>query len=407
MTKPELLAPAGSLEKLKVAFHFGADAVYMGGHTFGLRAKAKNFTPSEMAEGIALAHSLGKRAYVTVNIFARNDDFIELEGYLKELDSMCADALIISDPGVFVHARKTLPNMELHVSTQANAVNFAAVRFWKELGASRVILGRELSLREIKEIHEHVPDIQLEAFVHGSMCMAYSGRCLISNYMSNRDANRGECNQPCRFTYYLVEKQSGEEIRITEEDGGAYIMSSKDLCMISHIPELLDAGITGFKIEGRMKTAYYVAAVTKVYKAAVDCYLQNPEKYRMSLDYYANELMKVSHRQYTTGFYFGKMTGADHSYDSELYANNQDFLGIIESYEPEQGIAHVEQRNKFSVGDEIEIFTGKGENIPHTIRAIQDENGNEIQSAPHPQQKIKLKIDMPVKKHDILRRTTK
>jgi len=406
MNKIELLSPAGDLERLKVAFAYGADAVYMAGKTLGMRAKAKNFELDEMEEGIKHAHSLGKRVYITANIIARNDDFTGMEEYLKELGKIKADALIISDLGIFGLARKTLPDIEIHISTQANSTNYASVNFWHQLGASRVILARELSLGEIAEIKKKVPAIEVETFVHGAMCMAYSGRCLISNYMNSRDANRGGCSQPCRWNYALVEEKSGAIMPVYEDEQGTYIFNSKDLCMISHLPDLIRAGVSSFKIEGRMKTSYYVGAVTKAYRQAIDDYYTDPELYNSNRAHYQAELEKISNREYTTGFYYGKMSENDHCYKGDSHAKMQDFLGIVEDYDRRTGICTLEQRNKFSVGDKVEIFRARGESHTQLIENMYNEDGEELQSAPHPQQKIKLAVNIPVERYDMIRKVT-
>jgi len=404
MKKPELLSPAGDLERLKVAFAYGADAVYIGGKVLSMRAKAKNFEPAEMEEGICHAHSLGKKVYVAVNICAHNSDFAELDEYFLWLEKIKADAIIISDPGVFMRAKKIVPKMEIHISTQANITNYATAAFWRDLGVKRIVLARELSLPEINEIHEKTPDVEIETFIHGAMCMAYSGRCLISNFLNARDANRGECSQPCRFHYTLVEEKSGETLPIFESERGTYIFNSKDLCMIKHIPDLINAGISSFKIEGRMKTEYYVGAVTKAYREAIDDYLADPELYESKLPYYQNELIKIGNRGYTTGFFYGKMTEADHDYSGENQVTSQDFLAIIEDYDEETGFCKIEQRNKFLQGDKIEILRAQGENLFQTVNQMKDENGARIISAPHPKQKIKLKINAPVAKYDMIRK---
>ncbi|MDR0273703.1 MAG: U32 family peptidase [Clostridiales bacterium] len=405
MKKPELLAPAGDLERLKVAFAYGADAVYIGGKFLSMRAKAKNFGLAEMEEGICHAHLLGKKVYVAVNVCAHNDDFKELDEYLFALGKIKADAILISDPGVFIRAKKIIPNVEIHISTQANITNYATAAFWRDLGAKRVVLARELSLAEIKGIHEKTPDIEIEVFIHGAMCMAYSGRCLISNFLNSRDANRGECSQPCRFKYALVEEKTGAAFPVCEDESGTYILNSKDLCMIKHIPNLINAGISSFKIEGRMKTEYYVGAVTKAYREAIDDFFESPQLYEKNLPFYESELKKVGNRGYTTGFFFGKMTENDHDYSGKSQVTSQDFLAIVESFDEKTGICLIEQRNKFSVGDKTEILRASGDNFTQTVESVHDENGAEINSAPHPKQKIFLKINSPVAKYDMIRKS--
>jgi len=404
MKKPELLAPAGDMERLKVAFAYGADAVYLGGEAFGMRVKAGNFTLSEIEEGIGYAHSLGKKVYITVNICAHNDDLVQMENYFKDLERLNTDAFIISDLGVFDLAKRVAPNTDIHISTQANTVNHASADMWRRLGAQRVILARELLLKEICEIKAKVPGIELETFVHGSMCMAYSGRCLISNFMNYRDANRGHCSQPCRWSYMVVEEKSGEGIPVYEDEHGAYIFSSKDLNMIAHIPDLVGAGIDSYKIEGRMKSSYYVGMVTKIYRDAIDDYFTDPELYTGKISYYQSELSKMSHREYTTGFYYGKITGEGHAYYDSDQVRIQDFLAIVDDYNESTGFCAAEQRNKFDVGDKIDIIRASGEIYTQVIEIMLDDKGNQISSAPHPKQKVQLKVNVPVEKFDMIRR---
>lgn len=404
--KIELLAPAGDLEKLKISITYGADAVYMGGKNLGLRAKSKNFDTQSMKEGIDFAHKYNKKVYITANIYAENDDFIDMENYFLELQNMGVDGIIISDPGIFSVARQVVPNMDIHISTQANNTNYRSVMFWKNLGASRVVLARELSLKDINTIKNHVGEnFELEAFVHGANCIAYSGRCLLSNYMAHRNSNKGECAQPCRWKYNLVEeKRTGEYMPVYEDERGTYIFNSKDLCLVQHIPDLINAGVTSFKIEGRMKTAYYVGAVTKIYREALDDYFESPEKYNEKLDYYFEELKKTSHRDFTTGFYYNKVTNNDQNYGTNSYIRTHDFVAIVESYDSKGGYANIEQRNKFVVGDEVEIFKIKGENFKQVIKEMYDEKGNIITEAPHPKQKIRLKLDKAVSQYDMIRK---
>ncbi|MCL1862211.1 MAG: U32 family peptidase [Defluviitaleaceae bacterium] len=398
----ELLSPAGDLARLKVAFAYGADAVYIGGKFLSMRAKAKNFSHEDMEEGIRYAHALGKKVYVAVNICAHNSDFETLDEYLLWLDHIKADAVIISDLGVYTRAKAILQNTEIHISTQANITNYAAAAFWQDLGAKRVVLARELSLTEIAEIHKKNPSLELEAFVHGAMCMAYSGRCLISNYLNARDANRGECSQPCRFSYSLVEEKSGESFPIQQEERGTFILNSKDLNMVAHIPALQTAGISSLKIEGRMKTEYYIGAVTKTYRNALDDYAYDPALYTANIPNYLSQLQKIGSRGYTTGFFHNKMTAADHDYKGENQVTSQDFLAIVESYE--NGYASIEQRNKFQAGDKIEILRATGDNFSQTVEKIYNENGEELKTAPHPKQKLKLKTDQPITKYDMIRK---
>lgn len=409
--KIELLSPAGDLEKLKIAIAYGADAVYMGGKSLGLRAKAKNFDMNEMAEGIDFAHKHNARIYITANIFAHEEDFEGAAEYFKELYQMGVDALIISDPGLFSIARNAVPEMEIHISTQSNNTNFQTALFWKNLGAKRVVLARELSFDEIRSIHSKMDkidkDFELEAFVHGAMCISYSGRCLLSNYMTGRDSNKGECAHPCRWQYYLMEeKRPGEYMPVYEDERGTYIYNSKDLCMIGHIPELVEAGIRSFKIEGRMKTAYYVAAVTKAYRQAIDDYFEDEEKYLAKKPYYLRELEKSSHRDFTTGFYFNKPGAGEQIYTNNSYIRNYDFVALIDEFDKKTGFAFGEQRNKFSVGEEVEIFNPKGENYKQKITEIYNEAGESLTEAPHPKQKLKIKLDHPVEKFSMLRKAT-
>ncbi len=408
--KPELLAPAGDLEKLKIAVLYGADAVYIGGEAYSLRAKAKNFDYETMKEGIKFAHDHGVKVYVTANIYAHNNDFNGMAEYFKEVESAGADALLISDLGVFSVAKEAVPNMELHVSTQANNTNYMSANMWYNLGARRVVVARELSLKEIKEIRDKIPeDMEIEAFVHGAMCISYSGRCLLSNYLSGRDANKGACAHPCRWKYYLVEEtREGEYMPIEENERGTYIYNSKDLCMLNHIPDLVESGVISFKIEGRMKTPFYVGTVIKAYREAIDDYFESPEKYESRIPHYFEEISKASHRDYTTAFYYGKPGGNEQVYTSNTYIRNYDFIGMVqEDYNEETGCAIVEQRNKFEVGDEIEVMPAKGESFKMTVEKMWNENGEEITSAPHPQQILKVKFDRPVKKFDMLRKAVK
>ena len=358
MKKPELLIPAGSLEVLKTAVNFGADAVYIGGGAFGLRGKAKNFSPEDMAEGIAYAHDRGVKVYVTANILAHNGDLEAASDYFMELKHLKTkdgrpvppDALIISDPGLFMIAKRVCPEIELHISTQANSTNYETWLFWWNLGAKRVVSARELSLKEIKEIREHIPeDMEIESFIHGAMCISYSGRCLLSSYFTGRDANQGACTHPCRWKYAVVEeKRPGEYLPVEEDDRGTYIFNSKDLCMIEHIPDMIDAGINSFKVEGRMKTALYVATVARTYRKAIDDYLTSPEKYKENMDWYLEQISNCTYRQFTTGFFFGKPSEESQIYDNNTYIKEYTYLGIV-GERNEEGLYQIEQRNKFSV----------------------------------------------------------
>ncbi|WP_304509189.1 peptidase U32 family protein [Anaerotignum sp.] len=405
--KIELLAPAGDLEKLKIAVLYGADAVYIGGEAYGLRAKAKNFDLDTMAEGIQFAHAHGARVYITANIFAHNADFEGMAEYFKAIEEIGADALIISDLGVFSAAREAVPNMEIHVSTQANNTNYMSAKMWYQLGAKRVVLARELSFKEVKEIRDKIPqDMDIEAFVHGAMCISYSGRCLLSNYLSGRDANKGACSHPCRWKYHLVEEtRPGEYMPIEENERGTYIYNSKDLCMIQHIPEIIESGIMSLKIEGRMKTPFYVGTVVKAYRGAIDDYVKDPSLYEKNLPYYLEEVSKASHRDYTDGFYFQKPDGNQQIYNSNTYIRGYDFIGMVqEDSDPDTGIAIVEQRNKFSVGDEIEVMPAKSEAFTMTVTKMWDEKEIPVDCAPHPQQILRILFSKPVKKFDMLRK---
>ena len=405
MRKTELLIPAGSLDVLKTAVIYGADAVYLGGEAFGLRAKAKNFTNEEIMEGIKFAHDHGVKVYITANILAHNDDLAGVEEYFEELKTIRPDALIISDPGVFTIAKRVLPDIEIHISTQANNTNYGTYLFWHELGAKRVVSARELSLKEIKEIREHIPeDMEIESFIHGAMCISYSGRCLLSNFFTGRDANQGACTHPCRWKYSVVEEtRPGEYMPVYENERGTYIFNSKDLCMIEHVPEMIDAGIDSFKIEGRMKTALYVATVARTYRKAIDDYLENPEKYKANMEWYKEEIGKCTYREFTTGFYFGKPTSETQIYDSNTYVKNYIYLGTAEERDA-RGFAKIEQKNKFSVGETIEIMKPDGRNISALVRGIYPEEGESQESAPHPKQVLYIDLDGEVEQYDILRK---
>ena len=406
MRKLELLIPAGSLDVLKTAVIYGADAVYIGGEAFGLRAKAKNFTKEDMKEGIAFAHERGVKVYVTANILAHNEDLPGVEAYFEEMKEVRPDALIISDPGVFAIARKILPDMELHVSTQANNTNYGTFLFWYNQGAKRVVTARELSLKEIKEIRDKIPeDMEIESFIHGAMCISYSGRCLLSNYFVGRDANQGACTHPCRWKYSVVEEtRPGEYMPVYENERGTYIFNSKDLCMIEHIPEMIEAGIDSFKIEGRMKTALYVATVARTYRKAIDDYLESPEKYRASMEWYKAEIGKCTYREFTTGFYFNKPDSTTQIYDSNTYVKNYTYIGTVETVF-EDGSFQMEQKNKFTVGETIEIMKPDGRNLAVTVEEIRNEEGELMESAPHPKQILKVKLSEAPKAYDILRRS--
>ena len=406
MRELELLIPAGSLDVLKTAVIYGADAVYIGGEAFGLRAKAKNFTKEDMKEGIAFAHERGVKVYVTANILAHNEDLPGVEEYFEEMKEVRPDALIISDPGVFAIARKILPDMELHVSTQANNTNYGTFLFWYNQGAKRVVTARELSLKEIKEIRDRIPkDMEIESFIHGAMCISYSGRCLLSNYFVGRDANQGACTHPCRWKYSVVEEtRPGEYMPVYENEKGTYIFNSKDLCMIEHIPEMIEAGIDSFKIEGRMKTALYVATVARTYRKAIDDYLESPEKYRANMEWYKAEIGKCTYREFTTGFYFHKPDATTQIYDSNTYVKNYTYIGTVETVF-EDGSFQMEQKNKFTVGETIEIMKPDGRNLAVTVEEIRNEEGEQMESAPHPKQILRVRLSETPKAYDILRRS--
>ena len=390
MKRPEILAPASSLEVLKTAVYYGADAVYIGGDMYGLRAKAKNFSGEEMREGIAFAHKYGKKVYVTANITAHNRDLPGIETYFQELSEMKPDALIISDPGVFMLARQICPGIDIHVSTQANNVNYRTFLFWKEQGASRVVTARELSVEEIADIRAHIPDdFEIETFVHGAMCISYSGRCLLSHYFTGRDANLGACTHPCRWKYHIVEEtRPGEYIPVEENDRGTYLFNSRDLCMIEHIPDLVKAGIDSFKIEGRMKTALYVAVVVRTYRQAPEDYLDSPQKYESRLPYYREEIAKCTYRQFTTGFFFGKSTHETQIYDNNTYINEYTYLGVVRDLEDGGMVSG--QKNKFSVGDRIEVMKPSGENLCVRVESMYNSRGESVASCPHPKEIIRI-----------------
>lgn len=401
----ELLIPASSLEVLKTAVIFGADAVYIGGEAFGLRAKAKNFSMEDMKEGIAFAHAHDVKVYVTANILAHNYDLEGARAYFEELKTIGPDALIISDPGMFTIAKEVMPDTDIHISTQANNTNYMTYQFWWKQGAKRVVSARELSLNEIKQIREHIPDeMEIETFMHGAMCISYSGRCLLSSFMAGRDANRGACTHPCRWKYSIVEEsRPGEYMPVYENERGTYIFNSKDLCMIEHIPEMLNAGIDSFKIEGRMKTALYVATVARTYRLAIDEFIQDENLYKKRIPFYKSEISKCTYRQYTTGFFFGKPDENTQIYDTNTYIKEYTYLGIV-GEQNAQGLYHIEQRNKFSVGETIEVMRPNGDNILVTVKRITDERGVDMESAPHPKQQLYIDLGVKLEQYDVLRR---
>lgn len=402
--KPELLVPASSLEVLKTAVVFGADAVYIGGSAFGLRAKAKNFSSDEMKQGIEFAHERGVKVYVTANILAHNSDLDGAAEYFRELQELKPDGIIVSDPGMVMLAKENCPDVEIHISTQANNTNYNTYLFWWNQGIKRVVSARELTLAELKEIRSRIPaEMEIESFIHGAMCISYSGRCLLSNYFTGRDANQGACTHPCRWKYAVMEEsRPGEYFPVYENERGTYIFNSKDLCMIDYVPELVDAGIDSFKIEGRMKTALYVACVARTYRKAIDDFFESPEKYEANREWYKSEIAKCTYRQFTTGFYFGKPNEETQIYDSNTYVNEFVYLGIVNAVD-DDGYIHIEQKNKFCVGDEIEIMKPDGRNVKAVVKSILDENGEEMESAPHPKQQLKVMLDRACEKYDLLR----
>ena len=407
MRDVELLIPASNLEVLKVAVLYGADAVYIGGEMYGLRAKAKNFSMEDVKEGIEFAHKHGVKVYITANIVAHNEDLEGIRKYFEELKEIKPDALIISDPGVFMIAKEVCPDIDRHISTQANSTNYATYKFWYDQGASRVVSARELSLEEIKDIRAHIPDdMEIESFIHGAMCISHSGRCLLSNYFTGRNANSGECTHPCRWKYSVMEQtRPGEYMPVYENERGTYIFNSKDLNMIEYIDQILDAGIDSFKIEGRMKTALYVATVARTYRKAIDDYLEDPKKYEANMPWYKDQISNCTYRQFTTGFYFGKPSEESQIYDSNTYIREYTYLGIIG--EIKDGLYRIEQRNKFSVGEVIEIMKPDGQNVEATVEKIIDEDGNEQESAPHPKQVLYVALSADASVYDILRRAEK
>ncbi len=397
MNKVELLAPAGDFEKLKIAIEYGADAVYFGGEMFSLRAGAGNMTVDEIREAVSYAHQRGVRCHLALNVYAHNEDIEPLREYLKQIQDIPLDAYIVSDPAVMQLLKEKLPDAEIHLSTQANTTNYITANYWRNQGVKRLVLARELTLNEIIEIRKNLPDdTELEAFVHGAMCISYSGRCLLSNFMTGRDANRGACAHPCRYKYRLEEeKRPGEYWPVDEDERGTYIFNSKDLCMLEYLPQLIDAGISSFKIEGRMKSIFYIAHVIKAYRKALDEYYRDPAGYSYD-PAWAAEMCKASHREFTTGFYFRKPTGEDQEYRSSSYTREYSFVGLVRDYDSTTGIATVEQRNKMDVGDVVEVFGPQGDAFVQTIDSMKDEEGNSVMSAPHPQQILKIKMAQPV-----------
>ncbi len=403
MRKPELLAPAGNMEKLKAAIMFGADAVYLGGKSFGLRAFSGNFTEEELKEAVSFVHEHGKKVYVTVNIYAHNSDIEHLTEYLRYLKELSVDALLVADIGVFRIARDIVPDMELHVSTQANITNWRSAQVWQEMGARRIVLAREMSCSEIREIR-CLCEAELEVFVHGAMCISYSGRCYLSSYLTGRDANRGSCTQPCRWKYQLVEeKRPGQYFPIEEDERGTYIMNSKDLCLLPYIKEVIESGIDSLKIEGRMKSVHYVASVVKAYRMAIDSYFEDPENFTIRKEW-LEELEKVSHRAYTTGFFHQKPSSEDQIYGTSSYEQTSEFVGLVRDYDEKNGLAVVEQRNHMKLGEEIEFFLPQGQGFRQRLEEMYDEDGNTVTTAPHAQQILKIPVKRAVVPWTILRR---
>lgn len=405
MNKVELLAPAGDLNKLKTAINYGADAVYLGGESFGLRKASKNFTMEEIAEGVKYAHDRGKKVHVTLNIIPHNKDIVGVEDYVRELYNIGVDALIVADPGMIMKVQEAEPRMNIHISTQGSVTNSSTVKFWDKMGAERVVLARELSLEEIKGIIQDTNnEVQIETFAHGAMCMSYSGRCLLSNYMTGRDANMGDCSQACRYKYHLVEeKRPGEYFPIEEHEEGTFIMNSKDLCMIQDVHKLIEAGITSLKIEGRVKSEYYLATIIRTYRMAIDSYYADPENYEFD-PYLLEEVKKVSHRDFTTGFYFGQANQDSQVYETNSYIRGYDFIGLVLDYDEKTKIATVEQRNRIFKGEEIEIFGPGIRQIDQTITEMYDKNDKEIEVANRALQIFKIKVDEKIQPGYMIRR---
>lgn len=405
MKKIELLAPAGDLEKLKIAVLYGADAVYFGGEVFSLRAGAGNLTIGEMKEGIAFAHERGVKCYLTINIFAHNRDIQPLREYLGKIKELNIDAFIMSDPGIICLIQEIIPDAEIHLSTQANMTNYQTANFWYNIGVKRIVLARELSFEEMAEIRQNTPeDLEYEAFVHGAMCISYSGRCLLSNFMIERDANQGMCAHPCRWKYALVEEQRpGQYYPIEEDDRGTYILNSRDLCMIEYIPQLVESGLASLKIEGRMKSIFYVATIIAAYRKAIDAYYEDPKGYVFKQEW-MDEMKKVSHREFTTGFYFNNPTNKDQNYRTSAYTRDYTFTGLVKEYIPDTAMPLLEQRNKMVLGDEIEVFGPGKDFFVQKLNEMYDEEGNAISQAPHPQQILKIKMDYPVEENFMLRK---
>lgn len=403
-TKVELLAPAGDPEKLEAAIKFGADAVYLAGDRFGMRKAAKNFDEDRLKEAVDLAHSQGVAVHVTLNILPHDKDFDGFEDYLLLLDRLKVDAVIVSDPGVFSLVRK-LTDLDIHISTQASVTNAETVNFWHSLGAKRIVLARELSLEEIRHIRRHTdPEMELEVFVHGAMCISYSGRCLLSNYLTGRDANQGDCAQACRWKYNLVEeKRPGEFFPIAEDEGGTFIMNSKDLCLLPDLPDLIEAGVTSFKIEGRVKSQYYVSTVIHAYREALDLIGQGAFNNRES-DRLVRELEKTSHRHFTKGFLYGNPGEAGQNYETSSYVQTHEFVGVVKDFDPAMGRVLIEERNKIEVGDRVEIFGSQPGYLEYLVREIFDRAGNPVDNANVPKELFWINCPEPVEAGDLMRR---
>jgi len=393
------------MEKLKTAINYGADAVYFGGELFSLRAGAGNLSVPEIREAMDFIHERGCKGYMTINIYPHNSDIQLLRDYISKLDGIPVDAFLVSDPGVMTLIREQMPDAEIHLSTQANTTNYITAQYWCSQGVSRIVAAREMSLADLREMREHLPDdVEIESFVHGAMCISYSGRCLLSNFMADRDANRGACTHPCRWKYALVEEQRpGEYYPIEEDERGSYILNSRDLCMIDCIPDLAEAGVSSFKIEGRMKSMYYVATVVSAYRAAIDDYLADPDGYTYKQEYF-DELCKASHREFTHGFYYNKPTDKDQNYLTSDYTRDYSFVGLVRDFDEKTGLTTVEQRNKFSVGDTVEIFGPRTHYYEEVIKEMYDEEGNPVQSAPHPQQILKIRFSRTPGRDFIIRK---
>lgn len=405
MMKVELLAPAGNLEKLKMAIVYGADAVYLGGEEFGLRAYADNFSIDDLKSGVEFAHERGKKVYITMNIFPHNEDLSGMPDYIKEIQNIGVDAIILSDPGVFSIVKEIAPDMEIHLSTQANNTNWMSAKFWHNQGVKRIVLARELSFDEIKEIRKNTPlSLEFEIFIHGAMCISYSGRCLLSNYMAGRDSNKGLCAHPCRWKYHLVEeKRPGEYYPVFENERGTFIFNSRDLCMIEYIPQIIESGVSSLKIEGRMKSSFYVATVVKAYRQALDAYYENKDSY-VTNPKLLEEISKASHREYTTGFFFNKPDSEGQIYHTSSYIREYDFIGVVLKYDKATKIATIEQRNRMYKGEEIEVVNPVGDFFVQKIEWLKNVDGEDIDVAPHPQMIVYMPMEEEVCEYTMLRR---